>query len=164
MDSYSKVLRVVTPKRQRAAALDRAVSGATDRLTVTRDRLAGVTERVRQMEAKVVATREEKERLGREIELTHARLRRAHRLVDELGGESGRWKERIRVLEGQKRYLVGDSFVGAAFVSHLGPFGDSVRQGRLSKWLGRLRGGRVAVSADFTVHGVLGDSVEVSGG
>ena len=87
---------------------------------------AGLT--ASQVEGAFNAADNERERVAQEASHTALRLDLAQRLVKAFASENSRWDSNIQELKQQRRMVVGDVLLAAAFVSYLGPFNNTWRQ------------------------------------
>jgi dynein heavy chain len=56
-------------------------------------------------------------------------LNLANRLVNGLADENTRWANNVLTMKDERVTMIGDSLVSSAFVSYIGPFSASFRQG-----------------------------------
>jgi dynein heavy chain len=92
---------------------------------------------------------------------TKKRLNRAGTLTASLANEEARWEVTAAEFGHLMECLVGDVFIGAAYVSYLGAFTGPYRLELVGRWSERLRELGVPVSDKYTLLSTLASPVEV---
>ncbi|KAF7239970.1 Dynein heavy chain 6, axonemal [Varanus komodoensis] len=185
MDLYSRVVKVVEPKRQKLNAaqknpimnlndvnnfqpitniafLDKAELDAT--LATLRDKqkkLRQVEEQIQELQDQYEKSLEEKENLARTMALTQARLNRAGKLTAALGDEQVRWEESILNFEAEISNITGNVFIAAACVAYYGAFTAHYRQLLIDCWIKQCQELDIPISSEFSLINILGDPYEI---
>eukprot|EP00792_Barthelona_sp_PAP020_P009044 TRINITY_DN3265_c0_g7_i1.p1 TRINITY_DN3265_c0_g7~~TRINITY_DN3265_c0_g7_i1.p1 ORF type:complete len:3985 (+),score=1167.19 TRINITY_DN3265_c0_g7_i1:38-11956(+) len=161
MDVYSKVNKIVGPKRERLAMYEQ-------QLAESQEQLAEKTAELERVEAKLAAFKAqyekqvaEKERLQAKIEDTQKRFDRATKLTGLLADEYVRWEKSAEILQEQLKNLVGDMLISGAFVAYMGPFTSEYRDEMLKKWNDLLVKHTVPCSEEFYLKDQLSNPVQI---
>lgn len=93
LSEYDKVAKVVAPKKQALAKAEADYSGAMEKLTLKRNQLREVRERLARLETLLAQRRVEYQAMTDEVKECEEKLRRAEELIGGLGGEYTRWSE-----------------------------------------------------------------------
>jgi dynein heavy chain len=88
-------------------------------------------------------------------------LDRAIKLIDNLGGEKGRWNELAMSLREFYNTLTGDVLVSAGMIAYLGAFTSAYRSQISKEWVEKCLGMNIPSSAVFSLLNVLGDPVKI---
>eukprot|EP00230_Micromonas_polaris_P000498 CAMPEP_0119208236 /NCGR_PEP_ID=MMETSP1327-20130426/486_1 /TAXON_ID=38833 /ORGANISM="Micromonas pusilla, Strain RCC2306" /LENGTH=4554 /DNA_ID=CAMNT_0007204705 /DNA_START=159 /DNA_END=13823 /DNA_ORIENTATION=- len=127
MKSYHFVAAVVEPKiaamRVAEADLKIAMHEKADAEAI----MAGVQQKLDNMQAKFDTAMAEKRRLEDDAQATQARMDSATALISALAGEEVRWTEQSKQFDLQIQRLTGDCALASSFVSYLGPFNKEFR-------------------------------------
>ena len=128
MNEYHKVRCEVRPKEERLAE-------AQERLAQSKAALKKVQDKVADLKAKLDALMkqyndavEASNAIEAKAKKTRDKADLATRLVGGLGDENVRWAKTIDQLKERGNLLVGDTLLGAAFVSYIGPFSKEFRE------------------------------------
>ena len=90
-------------------------------------------------------------------------LNLAERLVNGLADENKRWKENVATLMKDKRTMIGDALVSAAFVSYIAPYSSSFRnQLWREEWMPDLTRLKIPCTEDIDPLSVLASSADVA--
>lgn len=93
LSEYDKVAKVVAPKKQALAKAEADYSAAMEQLTLKRNQLQEVRERLARLETLLARRRAEYQAMTDEVKECEEKLRRAEELIGGLGGEYTRWSE-----------------------------------------------------------------------
>jgi len=93
LSEYDKVAKVVAPKRQALARAEADYSVAMEQLTLKRNQLKEVRERLARLEILLAQRRADYQAMIIEVKECEEKLRRAEELIGGLGGEYTRWSE-----------------------------------------------------------------------
>lgn len=93
LSEYDKVAKVVAPKRQALARAEADYSAAMEQLTLKRNQLKEVRERLARLEILLAQRRADYQAMIIEVKECEEKLRRAEELIGGLGGEYTRWSE-----------------------------------------------------------------------
>ena len=160
VDVFSKVVKEVEPKKQRLAALNAELAKAHAVLKAKQDTLQSVLDKVKGLKKKCDDVTAEKDRLGREAQLTKDRLENAAKLTTGLADEGVRWKASVQTYDAQIKNLVGDVLLSSACISYYGAFTGTFRAEMAASWLAACRRREIPVSDDFSLMRTLGDAVQ----
>ncbi|CAM9368513.1 unnamed protein product [Chrysoparadoxa australica] len=161
METYDRVAKVVAPKKE-------ALKAAEDTLEVTMSALRSKQAELQEVEDGLASLQksyddavQQKSDLEASVENTNAKLERATKLIEGLGGEKTRWTEFAEELSVTYMNLTGDVLVSAGVMAYLGPFTAVFRQQQLAKWVAECKGKSIPCSAAPTLSGTLGDPVKI---
>lgn len=121
------MLKVVTPKKAKAAEAELRYQTTLSGLRRKQAELAGVMAQFEALQAKLDDTKQHRQQLVDDIEDCTKKLSRAKTLLEGLGGEQGRWKEAAAALAVSQESLVGDCLLAAAVMAFLGPYTGDYR-------------------------------------
>eukprot|EP00079_Xenopus_tropicalis_P031840 XP_017945611.1 PREDICTED: dynein heavy chain 2, axonemal [Xenopus tropicalis] len=155
MEVYGRLFRVVEPKRARMNAAMNQLAEKQASLAEAQNKLREVAERLEQLKTQYDEKLAQKEALRAEAELMELKLQRAGTLVTGLAGEKSRWEETVKGLDEDLGFLVGDCLLASAYLSYMGPFLSSYREGILSIWIKEVREMLVPCSAVFSLTNFL---------
>ncbi|KAG7298071.1 hypothetical protein JYU34_018841, partial [Plutella xylostella] len=163
---FYDVYVVVEPKR-------RALNAANAELKAARDKLAFLTERIKELEEKLEvllnAFQEavnEKMKCQAEADATTNTIDLANRLVNGLGSEKIRWSQTVVNLKESGVTLPGDVLVICAFISYVGCFMRRYRVQLLKEdWLPTLAKSnpKIETTEDLDPLSMLTDDAQVAG-
>nr|XP_004029568.4 dynein axonemal heavy chain 6 [Gorilla gorilla gorilla]XP_055234907.1 dynein axonemal heavy chain 6 [Gorilla gorilla gorilla] len=161
MDLYSRVVKVVEPKRQKLRA-------AQAELDITMATLREKQALLRQVEDQIQALQDEydkgvneKESLAKTMALTKARLVRAGKLTAALEDEQVRWEESIQKFEEEISNITGNVFIAAACVAYYGAFTAQYRQSLIECWIQDCQSLEIPIDPSFSLINILGDPYEI---
>ncbi|CAH1180440.1 unnamed protein product [Phaedon cochleariae] len=161
MDMYSKVYRIVEPKRKRLQAAEKELNQVMSLLREKQRQLAEVEAMIADLEAKFNATVAEKEALEHNIELTSNRLNRAGRLNIALGDEQTRWEESVKRFAIELTNSLGDVLMAAACVAYLGAFTSHYRVCLVNLWEQTCIEQTISSTENFSLITVLADPYDI---
>lgn len=125
--AYYDCVREVEPKREALRQAATQLKDANEKLQITKERVAELEARLKDLVEKYDSAIAEKEAVEREAERCARRLNLANRLVNALASEKDRWSESIDSYGKGLEVLVGDVLISSAFVSYVGPFTKKYR-------------------------------------
>eukprot|EP00891_Asterochloris_glomerata_P001497 jgi/Astpho2/1497/e_gw1.00026.129.1_t len=161
MDTYSKVVRVVEPKRQALQGAETALQIVEEQLAATRAQLRDVVEKVDHLKQQLADTQAELGSLQAQYSLGEKRLARASKLMAALGNEAVRWTAAAEALTARLQLLPGDVLLAAAAISYLGPLTGPYRAELLATWNKRALELGLSVSPAFNLQAALATAVEI---
>jgi dynein heavy chain len=159
LDQYDQVLKMVGPKRARAAAAEASYRVTLDGLAAKQADLRGIIEQFEAVQARLDETKRRRVKLEEDINDCEQKLGRAKALLEGLGGEEQRWKEASLALEGHYNALVGDCLVAAATIVYLAPVPSEIRGGAAQTWARAAAEQGLETSADYSFQRLLGEPV-----
>ena len=158
---YCNVSKEVAPKRARLKAAQSGLAVKQAALKVASDELAKVVEKVAKLKQQYDDSVGEKNRLKQEAEDLEDKLNRAEKLINGLGGEYTRWQASIGTFESAITNLVGDSLVGAGFMSYAGPFDATYRGELVGSWIKSVGDNKLPISDNFNFSLFLAKPTDV---
>ena len=161
MDQYSRVMRVVQPKREALATAEASLRHAQETLAAKQLSLKVVEARVAGLHAKYRMKQSEKDELSQNIERTKVRLVRAEKLVSGLSSEEVRWNAQAELLNSSLKNLVGDVILSAGCIAYIGPFTASYRAELTRGWNLYCTQLGIPVDANFSLVKTLADPLVV---
>ncbi|XP_066905838.1 dynein axonemal heavy chain 6 isoform X4 [Halyomorpha halys] len=161
IDKYSKIYRIVEPKRKKLQAAETELNSIMAILRAKQARLADVESQIARLEEIYDANLREKAKLEYTLELCSTRMNRAGRLTSALSDEQERWENGVKGLTNEFNNLVGDVLVAAACVAYLGAFTNNYREELSSLWLSEIKRLQIPASATFSLIQVLADAYEI---
>ena len=159
MCKYHAVSRVVGPKREQLEASTKELEEVTKALNEKRATLQAVVDKLQGLQDALDAAVAEKDSLDHQVEDCKAKLIRAKKLTDGLGGEKVRWGETATKLAGDYGNIVGDVIVSSGVIAYLGAFTMKYRNECAHAWMDKLKEAELPGSPDCTLVGVLGEPV-----
>ncbi|KAL4693863.1 hypothetical protein H8959_013128 [Pygathrix nigripes] len=161
MDLYSRVVKVVEPKRQKLhaaqAELDITMATLREKQTLLRQ----VEDQIRALQDEYDKGVNEKESLAKTMALTKARLVRAGKLTAALEDEQVRWEESIQKFEEEISNITGNVFIAAACVAYYGAFTAQYRQSLIECWIQDCQSLEIPIDPSFSLINILGDLYEI---
>ena len=161
MHTYSRVAKVVEPKRKALKAAEDALAETMAQLKKAQDKLQAVKDNVAELERQLQQAMDDQQSLKDQAELTVQRLARAEKLTSGLADEQVRWKDTADTIGHQTSLLVGDVFLSAACIAYFGAFTGAYRNDLVEKWVERCQELDIPVSDDCSLRGTLASPVEV---
>ncbi|XP_062985188.1 dynein axonemal heavy chain 6 [Elgaria multicarinata webbii] len=161
MDLYSRIVKVVEPKRQKLNAAQAELDVTLATLRDKQKKLRQVEEQIQELQDQYEKSLDEKESLARTMALTQARLNRAGKLTAALGDEQVRWEESILNFEAEISNITGNVFIAAACVAYYGAFTAHYRQLLIDCWIKQCQDLDIPISSDFSLINILGDPYEI---
>ncbi|XP_078792424.1 dynein axonemal heavy chain 2 isoform X2 [Oryzias latipes] len=155
MEVYGHVYREVEPKRAQLNAAKAQLADKQAALSESQDKLGEVGERLEELKRQYGEKEVMRESLRKKSEEMEVKLDRAAKLVIGLAGEKIRWEERVKGLEEDVRFLVGDCLLAAAFLSYMGPFLSSYRAELLGVWIAEIQTLEIPCSPAFSFAAFL---------
>ncbi|XP_050461697.1 dynein axonemal heavy chain 7-like [Cataglyphis hispanica] len=161
LSEYDKVAKVVAPKKQALAVAEADYSMAMEQLTLKRNQLQEVRNRLARLETLLAQRKAEYQAMTDEVKECEEKLRRAEELIGGLGGECARWSDTAVSLGERYNKLTGDILIGSGIVAYLGVFTLQYRQRQIENWVKFCTDLNVVCTQDFQLTQVLGDPVQI---
>ncbi|KAK3932091.1 Dynein heavy chain 6, axonemal [Frankliniella fusca] len=161
IDTYSKVYKIVEPKKKRLEQAERELATVMAVLQEKQQKLADVEATIAKLEATYDASLSEKIELEDSIALTSARLARSASLTAALGDEQVRWESSVQILSEELQNMTGNVLVAAAYLSYLGAFTAIYRRDLIQIWLQRCITLNIPASSTFNLISVLADPYDI---
>jgi len=113
------------------------------------------------LRANLKESQDEKARLEAEVTECEAKLVRATKLIQGLGGEKARWKKQSEDLAIVYHNLTGDVLIAAGMIAYLGAFNALYRDELAQSWVAQLEQKEIPNAGHFSLQTVLGDPVQI---
>ncbi|KAL5112917.1 Dynein heavy chain 10 axonemal [Taenia crassiceps] len=161
--AYCEVLRDVRPKREKVAKLEKILAQSEHDLERLKSELARLEEETEKLNKEYSTAKAECLALQEETTVIERRLAAADTLINSLSCEKIRWKAQTEKLREERRHLVGDCLVSAAFLTYTGPFFCNLRNRMLyDDWIPDLRNREVSLSEPFNLVNLLTDNMTLT--
>nr|XP_055071765.1 dynein axonemal heavy chain 7 [Misgurnus anguillicaudatus] len=161
MESYDKVAKVVTPKKEKLALAEQELKVAMAGLQKKQAALKEVQDKLFKLQETLEANKNKKVDLENQVELCSKKLDRAEQLIGGLGGEKTRWSETAFNLGQLYNNLTGDILISAAIVAYLGAFTSSYRQRATEEWIDLCKTRGIPCSKNMSLMNSLGEPVKI---
>ena len=159
MCKYHVVAKIVGPKREQLEASTLELEQVTAALKEKQAMLKSVVDKLQSLQDGLDAAVAEKESLDNQVADCKAKLIRAKKLMDGLGGEKIRWSETAAGLREDYSNIVGDVLISSGVIAYLGAFTMSYRVDCSNAWMAKLKDDEVPGSPDCSLVKVLGEPV-----
>jgi dynein heavy chain len=164
---YYDIVTTVEPKRKALAEATTQLNAANEKLAIVTTKVAELQAKLSKLVAEFDAANKEKQDALDTVERGHKKLDLAQRLTTALASENKRWGENVIVLREDKDLLDGDTLLAAAFISYIGPFTKDFRDRLVGDvWVPFLRtaagGESIPMSEGIQPVNVLCDSANVA--
>lgn len=161
--AYYDCVREVEPKRDALKQASIQLAQANEKLTTTKEQVAQLEKRLKDLVDQYDSAIAEKEAVEREAERCAKRLNLANRLVNALASEKGRWSESIENYGKQLSVLVGDVLISSSFVSYVGAFTKKYRDNLIKvTFLNFLTSHKIPMSANPDPLNILTDEATIA--
>ncbi|XP_042197106.1 dynein axonemal heavy chain 3 [Callorhinchus milii] len=161
MEVYERVIKVVSPKRERLRLAEAELAIQMDKLNIKRGELKEVEDKLQKLNDEFDVMNSKKKDLENSIELCSQKLVRAEKLIGGLGGEKSRWTEAAHNLELIYRDLTGDVLLSSSTVAYLGAFTVDYRIECQDEWHMLCKEKKIPCSDFFSLNHTLGDPVKI---
>ena len=161
MDTYSKIAKVVGPKRLALREAETKLQTMQAALAEKQAQLQEVVDKVDNLQTQLDTSQKELKDLKDQADLSEKRLARAGKLTSALGDEAVRWNETADQIGHSMVLLIGDVFNASGYISYLGAFTGQYRNNILADWMKLCNDSGIPVSDDFTLQKVCASAVEV---
>ena len=161
MDTYSKIAKVVEPKRKALREAEDSLAKMNAELAEKQQQLQEVVDKVESLQKQLETSQRELKELQDQAVLSEKRLARAGKLTSALGDESVRWNQTAEDISRSMVLLIGDVFLASGYISYLGAFTGPYRDSILGSWNKMLKDCSIPVSDACTLQSVCASAVEV---
>eukprot|EP00930_Biecheleria_cincta_P008307 TRINITY_DN10972_c0_g1_i1.p1 TRINITY_DN10972_c0_g1~~TRINITY_DN10972_c0_g1_i1.p1 ORF type:complete len:3080 (-),score=708.03 TRINITY_DN10972_c0_g1_i1:231-8642(-) len=158
---YDKVAKEVGPKKMKLAAAEAEVAQAEATVAAKQAELKEVMDMVADLEAQLNAANEKAKELQKNQKDCAAKLARAEKLIEGLGGEETSWKSKSKKLGQDFINLTGDILIASGIIAYLGIFTAQYRKEACDLWLQKLVDLKVPASKEFNLQVCIGDQVKI---
>ncbi|KAL5967127.1 Dynein heavy chain 10 axonemal [Taenia solium] len=160
---YCEVLKDVRPKRDKVAKLEKSLAQNERDLELIKSELTKLEEEIKKLNGEYSTAKAERMALQEETAVMERRLAAADTLINGLSCESVRWEVQAETLREERRRLVGDCLLSAAFLTYAGAFSHSLRNHMLhDDWVPDLQNREILLTEPFNVVHLLTDKVTVA--
>ena len=120
-------VRDVIPKQQKVELMSKKYEEAMKILGVQQEKKREVLEEKRKLEESLAEVRAKKDAQQEILNKMAKRVNSAKQLIESLKGEKVRWTEDSKQFDQEKKQLLGDAAICAAFIAYAGPFNYTFR-------------------------------------
>eukprot|EP00928_Gymnodinium_smaydae_P023763 TRINITY_DN1947_c0_g1_i2.p1 TRINITY_DN1947_c0_g1~~TRINITY_DN1947_c0_g1_i2.p1 ORF type:complete len:4562 (+),score=1174.36 TRINITY_DN1947_c0_g1_i2:66-13751(+) len=124
---FHKIYVKVAPLMEKVKGATETKEKAEADLAIVQAKVAEIEEQCRQLDEKLNAAINERDRVERQAAECLAKLELAERLVNGLADEYKRWTETVKELKQQVSKLIGNCLLASAFVGYVSPFNMKLR-------------------------------------
>ena len=161
MRSLYEVNLVVRPKQAQLAEAKQAFAEVDAVLKVKQAELKTVVDRVNNLERTLKNLQDDMQQLVDDIADCEAKLIRAQKLIQGLGGQKTLWKEMSEKLAITYTNLTGDVLISSGMIAYLGAFNSVYRDELADMWVKNCQEKKIPNSGAFSLQNVLGDPVQI---
>ncbi|XP_055507859.1 dynein axonemal heavy chain 3 [Leucoraja erinacea] len=161
MEVYERVIKVVTPKREKLRIAEGEFAVQMEMLNIKRDELKTLEDKLQALNDDFEIMNNKKKDLEDNIYLCSQKLVRAEKLIGGLGGEKDRWTEAARLLGIRYIDLTGDVLLSSGTVAYLGAFTVDFRVECQTEWQILCQEKIIPCSDNFSLSNTLGDPVKI---
>ncbi|EGR31445.1 hypothetical protein IMG5_109350, partial [Ichthyophthirius multifiliis] len=161
MFDYYFVNKKVKPKKAALAESEEKVSKLNAQLSTKQRELKVAMDKVDNLNRDLKIAQDNKENLETRYQECSVQLERAKTLIENLGGEKGRWGELAENLKQFFITLTGDVLICSSAIAYLGPLTPTYRQQILEEWVNKCSEKNIPRSDKFSFSQVLGDPVKI---
>lgn len=161
MYRYHEVTLIVKPKKLLLSEAQISLDATLRDLEKAQEQLRYAEAHIFQLEESFNKANDRKEQLVRDVEQCRARLERAVKLMNGLGGERTRWTESCSALSINYENLLGDALISAGTISYLGAFTPDYRQRIVKNWSEKLIESQVPHTTGCHIRSTLSDYVAI---
>ena len=161
IDKFQKVKKEVAPKEKKLLGAEVKLKEVEETLSTKMAALKEVQDTVNELKRNLDNSVHREESLKQQQKTAEIQLERAKKLVNGLSSEAERWKQSADRLEADKKNLVGNILLSAAFIAYLGPFTSNYRSELLKKWIERCKQENIPTADDYTLERILSEEVQM---
>eukprot|EP00051_Salpingoeca_urceolata_P022682 m.374607 g.374607 ORF g.374607 m.374607 type:complete len:4614 (-) comp20005_c1_seq14:242-14083(-) len=158
--SYAKMLHSIEPLRNELQSLETETA-------LMREQQEEVKVLVSELEQSIGVYKDEYavlisdvQAIKTDLSTVSSKVERSIKLLDSLSSERTRWEGGAQDFDTQMATIIGDSFLGAAFLGYSGYFDQMYRRGLFSQWMGHLAKARIDFKPDIAVPEYLSTADE----
>ena len=161
MIKYHETLKIVNPKREKAALLSAELDVVQKNLNEKRAMLKDVNDKIAFLQNKFKEMVQKEKDLNEEIENCKKKLIRAEKIINGLSSEEVRWKSTVKILGERKELLIGDCIIAAGMVAYSGAFTSEYRISMENLWREKTKELGILHTPKVTMKDVLGDDIVI---
>ena len=151
MDKYYRVSLIVKPKQASLAEAEKEYAILSAALNEKKEALRIVQANVAKLQAQLKAAQDEKQELMDKVADCEARLIKAQKLIELLGGQKSRWKQQSEELGVVYDCLTGDVLCSAGMIAYLGAFDSLYRNELIEGWVKECMEREIPNSGSFSL-------------
>ena len=151
----------VKPLEEELAATQKIYDEAHNKLAKKESELREAQNYVARLEKDLNDTVDKIGELHDNIRINKDKLKRAEKLISLTKDEGENWKETVTILNNDMIKLIGDTFLGTASISFIGPFTGVYRDMIVNEWKEKLIEFNVPASDNYKLRTTLGDAVKI---
>ena len=161
--NYYGVAKTIAPKRAAVQQAEKLLASGTKELAKTQKLVAELEATLTELNINYEKNSAELNELATEAARMDRQLTAASKLIGGLASEKARWTTDMANLRSSFDMLVGDTLLGAAFLSYQGPFTFDFRAEMVyDLWLSDIQARKIPISDGFRLEKFLTDDVEIS--
>lgn len=130
-------------------------------LKIKQAELKEVMDKVAKLQAQLQQCRDEKAQLEADVAECEAKLIRATKLIQGLGGQKTLWNEMSNKMSAVYINLTGDVLIASGMIAYLGAFNSLYRDELAVMWVKQCEEKKIPNSGEFSLQNVLGDPVQI---
>jgi len=161
IDKFQKVKKEVAPKEKKLKEAEVKLKEVEETLAAKMGALKEIQDTVNDLKRNLDNSVHREESLKQQQKTAEIQLERAKKLVNGLSSEAERWKQSADRLESDKKNLVGNVLLSAAFIAYLGPFTSNYRGDLLKKWIDRCKAENMPTADDYSLERILSEEVQI---
>ena len=149
------------PKQAELAIAMAAYAEVAAVLKVKQAELKEVMDKVAKLQAELQDCRDNKAQLEADVADCEAKLIRATKLIQGLGGQKTLWNEMSNKMSQIYINLTGDVLISSGMIAYLGAFNSLYRDELADMWVNQCEEKKIPNSGAFSLPNVLGDPVQI---
>ncbi|EAY20056.1 Dynein heavy chain family protein [Trichomonas vaginalis G3] len=154
---YWNVYQTIIPVQNEANAAAAKLSESQRILAESKAHLQRVMDELQGLQKTLEEQQAIQNTLQENVNHKQLRLLRAQKIMSGLSGETKRWEETAQSLKSGAEFLLGDTLLAAASLTHLGSYSPSFRSRLVEQWKGFLSNENIKFTANFSVERSLGN-------
>ncbi|KAG7861843.1 hypothetical protein KL939_000864 [Ogataea angusta] len=147
---YASVVEKVQPLRNEVRVLENELIDTKAKLIAIDGMINDLQESIEVYKEKYSETIRESEKIKAEMQDVETKVGRSTLLLESLREEKVRWEASVVTFQGQRECLVGNTLLGAAYMSYLGRYNELERREYLELWKTELA--KYAIPFDTTFN------------
>lgn len=159
--SYYIISLDVRPKQELLRIKEEEYGQVMNELSIKQEDLKRIMDKLENLRQLLRQKQTEKQNLQTQIEVCEAKLIRAEKLLQGLGGENQRWTDSSEKLGINFTNLTGDMILSAGFIAYLGAFTSEFRLKAIKIWKDLVKEYKVPCSENYQLVDTLGDLVKI---
>ena len=155
--TYQEILPIQREAEEAAAKL----ASSKKVLEEQQNHLKAVEKQLHNLERRVDDEKTNEKSLSDNVNRTQIRLNRAQKIMQGLVGETKRWTENASLLKESTAFIIGDTLLISACLTHLGPFSPMYRTSLIEEWKGILQTDGIQYTKSFSIANYLGNDATI---